>query len=173
MTADALGRVTPALDYAQMYRRHWPSLLRLAQSLVDDPSSAEDVVQSAFAALFAKQSTLQDADAASGYLYRCVINGARSVLRRRRTMRSRLHLVDERRDAPAADEPALRSAEIAAVRATLSTLPRRQREVLGLRFLCDLDDREIARVTGMSHANVRSSASRGLTALRAAWKGSS
>jgi RNA polymerase sigma factor (sigma-70 family) len=93
------------------------------------------------------------------------------VLRRRRTARARLHLIDDRRDAPAADEAALRNAEVAAVRAALRTLPRRQREVLGLRFLCDLDDLEISRVTGMSHSSVRSAASRGLSALRAARKG--
>jgi RNA polymerase sigma factor (sigma-70 family) len=163
--------VAPTLDYVQMYGRHWQPLLHLAQSLVDDPATAEDVVQESFAALFTKDATLRDDRAAVAYLRTCVVNGARSALRRRQTVRARLHLVHDTEYAPSADEPTLRNDERKAVRTTLSTLPRRQREVLGLRFLCDLDDREIAEVTGMSHANVRSAASRGLTALRAALEG--
>ena len=156
-----------------MYRQHWRPLLRLAQSLVDDPALAEDIVQESFAALFGKQSTLRDQGAAGGYLRSCVVNGARSALRRRRTVRARLHLVEDAEYAPAADERALLRDERAAVRTALSSLPRRQREVLGLRLLCDLDDSEIAEVTGMSHAHVRSAASRGLAALRAALEGTS
>lgn len=163
----------PALDYPQLYLRHWRPLLRLAQALVDDPATAEDVVQDSFAALFAAQGRLRDAGAAAGYLRTSVVNGARSALRRRRTVRARWHLLFDQQDAPAADEPALLDDARTAVRAALATLPRRQREVLGLRLLCDLDDREIAEVTGMSHAHVRSAASRGLTALRAALEGTS
>lgn len=70
-----------------------------------------------------------------GYLHSCVVNGARSALRRRRTVRSKLAILADGRDSPAADQQVLLSAEHARVRARLSSLPRRHREVLALRFL--------------------------------------
>ena len=160
-------------DYAQLYREQWRPLLRLAQSLVDDVASAEDVVQDAFAGLYRRADRLDGPDHAAGYLRVSVLNGARSALRRRRTVRLRSVSLHDDRVAPPADEPTLLSAEHDAVRAALRTLPRRQREVLSLRLLCDMDDIEISRATGMSHTHVRSAASRGLATLRAAMEGSS
>jgi RNA polymerase sigma factor (sigma-70 family) len=155
------------LDFADLYRSHWRPLLRVAQGLVDDVGCAEDVVQEAFAALYHKRLTLQDPAAAARYLRVCVINGARSVLRWRRTVRAHLAIVRSTDHEPGADQAALLSAEHSAVRETLSALPLRQREVLTLRFLSDLSDEEIARTTGMSAVSVRAAASRGLAALRA------
>jgi RNA polymerase sigma factor (sigma-70 family) len=156
------------LDFAALYRSQWRPMLRVAQGLVDDVNSAEDVVQEAFVALYRKRATLQDPAVAARYLRVSVINGARSVLRRRRTVRAHLSIVRATDHEPGADHEALLSAEQAAVRETLSALPLRQREVLTLRFVCDLNDEEIARTTGMSPASVRAAASRRLTALRAA-----
>jgi RNA polymerase sigma-70 factor (sigma-E family) len=159
-------RPAPGIDFAGLYAEHWRSLLRLAQGLVDDVASAEDIVQEAFAALYRNQSTLQEPAATTRYLRTCVLNGARSALRRRRTARAHLARVHTEDHEPGADERSLLTDEQERVRATLSALPGRQREVLTLRFLCELSDQEIAATTGMSPNNVRSAASRGLAALR-------
>jgi RNA polymerase sigma-70 factor (sigma-E family) len=49
----------------------------------------------------------------------------------------------------------------------LKALPKRQREVVVLRYFGDLSEREIARELGMAPGTVKSHASRGLAALRA------
>jgi RNA polymerase sigma factor (sigma-70 family) len=49
----------------------------------------------------------------------------------------------------------------------LGTLPRRQRQVVALRYFGDLSEREIAAELGMAPGSVKSHASRGLAALRA------
>src|SRR5437870_5934122 len=72
---------------AQLFRTHRLTMVRLAALLVDDRETAEDVVQDAFAALHRRWGSLSSDDAAIGYLRACVVNGARSVLRRRRTVR--------------------------------------------------------------------------------------
>ncbi|MDQ1740096.1 MAG: hypothetical protein QOE53_1748 [Pseudonocardiales bacterium] len=149
-----------------LYRIQWWPMLRLAQGLVDDVSSAEDVVQDAFAGLYRNSAVLADAGAAARYLRASVVNGSRSALRRRRTARAWLGQVRDGEHAPAADEPALRSADQELARRALAALPSRQREVLTLRFLADLTDSEIADATGMSAGHVRSAASRGLATLR-------
>lgn len=48
----------------------------------------------------------------------------------------------------------------------LATLPRRQREVLALRYYLDLPEREIARVLDISPGAVKTHASRAAAALR-------
>jgi RNA polymerase sigma factor (sigma-70 family) len=48
----------------------------------------------------------------------------------------------------------------------LSTLSKRQREVLVLRFLADLPEAEVARALGCSNGSVKVHAARGLAALR-------
>jgi RNA polymerase sigma-70 factor (sigma-E family) len=149
-----------------LYRTQWWPMIRLAQGLVDDVSSAEDVVQDAFAGLYRHSGALADPQAAVRYLRASVVNGARSALRRRRTVRSWLGQLREAEHAPAADERSMRSADQEAARRALAALPARQREVLTLRFLADLSDAEIADATGMSPGNVRSAASRGLATLR-------
>ncbi len=149
-----------------LYRAQWWPMLRLAQGLVDDVSSAEDVVQDAFAGLCRNPAALAEPGAAARYLRASVVNGARSALRRRRTVRTWLGQVRDGEHAPAADVTSLRSADEQVARQSLAALPRRQREVLTLRFLADLSDAEIADATGMSAGNVRSAASRGLATLR-------
>ena len=48
----------------------------------------------------------------------------------------------------------------------LGRLPRRQREVLTLRYYADLSEAQIADALGISAGSVKAHASRGLTALR-------
>jgi RNA polymerase sigma-70 factor (sigma-E family) len=160
-------------DFDELYRTQWWPMIRLAQGLVDDVSSAEDVVQDAFAGLYRSTATLAEPGAAVRYLRVSVVNGARSALRRRRTVRTWLGQRREDEHAPPADEPSLRSADQQAARRALAVLPARQREVLTLRFLADLSDSEIADATGMSPGHVRSAASRGLATLRATLGGHS
>lgn len=82
-----LPGATQAVGLAELYAAHRLALVRLAVLLVDDQASAEDVVQDAFAALARRSNGLRDPSAAVGYLRISVVNGSRSMLRRRRTVR--------------------------------------------------------------------------------------
>jgi RNA polymerase sigma factor (sigma-70 family) len=53
----------------------------------------------------------------------------------------------------------------------LADLPERQREVLVLRYWSELSETELSETLGVSKGTVKSSASRGLAALRAALSG--
>ena len=57
------------------------------------------------------------------------------------------------------------AAEHDAMMTALRALPRRQREVLVLRYYADLDVAEISGTLGISPSAVRSTATRGLAAL--------
>lgn len=147
-----------------LYRAHRMRLVRLALLLVDEPATAEDVVQEAFTGLHRHWGNLRDTTAAVGYLRTAVVNGSRSVLRRRKTARDYTppHPVNAR----SAESLAMLSSEHQAVVSALSQLPPRQREVLVLRYYGDMSEAEIAEVAGISKGTVKSTASRALDALQ-------
>jgi RNA polymerase sigma-70 factor (sigma-E family) len=148
---------------ADLYRDHRMRMVRLAVLLVDDPATAEDVVQEAFTGLHRHWSGLRDEAAAVGYLRAAVVNGSRSVLRRRRTARD--YVPPHQVNARSAESLAMLSAEHQAVVDALSALPPRQREVLVLRYYGGLSEAEIADATGISRGTVKSTASRALDAV--------
>ncbi|TCP54121.1 RNA polymerase sigma-70 factor (sigma-E family) [Tamaricihabitans halophyticus] len=159
----APSQPTP-LTLEDLYRAHRMRLIRLAILLVDEQATAEDVVQEAFAGLYRNWGKLRDGAAAVGYLRTAVVNGSRSVLRRRKTAReyNPPHQVNAR----SAESLAMLSAEHQAVVGALGQLPPRQREVLVLRYYGGLTEAEIAEATGISKGTVKSTASRALEALQ-------
>lgn len=164
MTDLAAGPVPTDRDEAlsALFTAHYAGLLRLAVLLVD-PATAEDVVQDAFARLYGRWRTLRDPDKALPYLRSCVLNGARSRLRSLRT--AARHAPPPGADTESAEDAALVHAEHDEVLAALDRLPRRQREVLVLRYYLDLAEADIARTLGISAGSVKQHASRGIAAL--------
>lgn len=152
------------LTLEDLYRQHRTRLVRLAILLVDEPATAEDVVQEAFTGLHRHWSGLRDEAAALGYLRTAVVNGSRSVLRRRKTARG--YVPPHQANARSAESLAMLTTEHQAVVAALGQLPPRQREVLVLRYYGGMSEAEIAAATGVSRGTVKSSASRALDALQ-------
>jgi RNA polymerase sigma-70 factor (sigma-E family) len=152
--ADAVG---------DLYRQHAVGLVRVALLLVGDQASAEDVVQEAFLGLYRNWPALNDHSRLVGYLRVSVVNGSRGVLRARK----RAWLSPVRHDPPvwSAEAAAMATEDRRAVLAAVARLPRRQREVLVLRYFAELADTEIASVLGVSRGTVVSTASRALGVL--------
>jgi RNA polymerase sigma-70 factor (sigma-E family) len=156
--------VEAPLTLEDLYRQHRMRLVRLAILLVDEPATAEDVVQEAFTGLHRHWSGLRDEAAALGYLRIAVVNGSRSVLRRRKTARG--YVPPHQANARSAESLVMLTAEYQAVVTALGQLPPRQREVLVLRYYGGMSEAEIAAATGVSRGTVKSSASRALDALQ-------
>jgi RNA polymerase sigma factor (sigma-70 family) len=160
--------VTPSFPQAAEGRRdrsraHATGLVRLALLLVGDQPSAEDVVHEAFLGLYRNWADLEDHGRLAGYLRVAVVNGSRGVLRARR----RAWLRPVRHELPvwSAEAAAMATEERRAVLAAVARLPRRQREVLALRYYAELADTEIAAALGVSRGTVVSTASRALSVL--------
>src|SRR6204780_2838610 len=104
---------------------HHLELVRLAVLIVGDLATAEDVVQDAFEQLHRRWRTLRKQSSALDYARSAVLNGSRSVLRRRSVARRREAQIvpSQRPDADAALVFEQRTELIEAFRA----LPRRQR----------------------------------------------
>lgn len=173
MNADVTtARLAPdgSAAISALYAEHALGLIRLAYIMLGSRPAAEDVVQEAFLGLYRHWSQLDDPSKALDYARSSVLNGCRSVLRRKRTAEldswQQLPVASAESEAVAADE----RREI--VRA-LRGLPDRQREVLVLRFYLDLPDDQIAAAMNIRQSTVRSAAHRGLAALRRELRGTS
>ncbi|MEU6731324.1 SigE family RNA polymerase sigma factor [Nonomuraea wenchangensis] len=147
----------------ELFLAHRLALVRLAFLLLGDQETAEDVAQDAFAEVYRRWSRLADRGQLLPYLRTAVVNGCRMVLRRRAIIgRFRGH-----REVPfwSAEAAALLGETRREVFLAVRALPRRQREVLVLRFYLDLSEAEIAQVMGVSRGTVKSTASRALKVL--------
>jgi RNA polymerase sigma-70 factor (sigma-E family) len=152
---------TPAEAVTALYRAHALGLIRLAVVMLGDRPAAEDVVQEAFCGLYRRWHSLSDTGKALSYVRSSVINGCRTVLRRRRRQGGLTG------DPPgeSAEAAALISEEHRQVLTAIRRLPTRQREALVLRFYLDLDEAEIAASMRISRGTVKFTTSRALAAL--------
>lgn len=149
-----------AASFDDVYRSSWLPMLRLATLLMGSRAEAEDVVQSAFVNLYRRWDTIADSVTLNAYIRATVVNGSRSAMRRRSiTTRAQpwrssdVDLVPE-------------SSEHGDVFHALHQLPRRQREVLVLRYWSDLSEEDTAKTLAISRGTVKSTASRALSALQ-------
>jgi RNA polymerase sigma-70 factor (sigma-E family) len=164
------GRTEARLDadeaVEQLYLAHWDQLVRLSVMLVHDQGTAEEIVQDALVAVHQRWDRLTDQERALAYLRQAVVNRSRSALRHRGVVQRYLARQTTPADVPGADSPVMRDSRRDLVLDALKKLPRRQREVLALRYYLELSEAEIAETLGISRGAVKSHASRGSAALR-------
>jgi RNA polymerase sigma-70 factor (sigma-E family) len=145
-----------------LYRAQAVGLIRLAYLMLGDRAAAEDVVQDAFCGLYRNWGRLADPSGALPYVRSSVLNGCRSVLRRRALGH---RVTTYQPPAGSAEAAVLSREERQEVLRAVRRLPDRQREALVLRFYLDLPEPEIARVMGIRPGTVRSATHRALKAL--------
>ena len=162
MVAVAVVSETGWDDVEQLYRAQREDLVRLAGLLLDEPGACEEVVQDAFVALHLHRGGVAP-DRVPAYLRSSVLNAARSRLRRRRVAERLGRLRPG--SPPTPEDEAVLGDRRAAVVAAVRHLPRRQQEVVVLRYWLDLSEAEIASTLGISAGSVKTHASRALAAV--------
>jgi len=153
-----------AAEFSEFAHSRWRGLVRLGYAVTGDRDLAQDLAQTALANAYASWPRVRKADDPDAYLRRIVLNAHRGSFRKRRvTERLTEYPPDTLVPVP---DPASQHGDRATVIAALGTLPRRQREVLVLRYWLDLTEAQTAATLGCSVGNVKSLASRGLSKLR-------
>jgi len=163
MRARAGGR-DGAAAVTELFREHHLELVRLALIMVGDLATAEDVVQDAFERLHRGWPGLRQPSSGLAYVRSSVLNGCRSVHRRAAVARKHAPRLAGSA-APGVPDAASAADDRGEIAAALRRLPRRQREVLVLRYYLDLDVAEIAGTLRIGRSSVRAAAARGLAAL--------
>jgi RNA polymerase sigma-70 factor (sigma-E family) len=137
-------------------------LVRLASQLLDDVPTCEEVVQDAFVKMQTAKRTPEPGKEAA-YLRSIVMNGARSQMRKR--MVRRRHRSEEPMAAPSAEHGTMNREDREQILEAVRKLPRRQGEVLVLRYFSDLSEAEIAETLDISLGSVKTHTKRGLANL--------
>jgi RNA polymerase sigma-70 factor (sigma-E family) len=165
--AGAPGQQAGSAEQAvtELYQAHALGMIRLAHIMLGDQQSAEDVVQEAFCGLYRRWSGLSDPRNAVHYVRSSVLNGCRSVLRRRTSSQASRALLGQQLTVISAESAVLTGEERRAVMVALRRLPSRQREALVLRFYLDLSAEDAAITMGISPSSVRSATHRALATL--------
>ena len=150
---------TPPFDDA------FPALFRdayrVAYRLLGDRSEAEDVAQEACARTYSRWSSVYDH--CTPWCVRVASNLALDQLRARtRAIRRNERL----QSATATSTIATAIDDRLDLSNALAALPRRQRDVVVLRYLGDLSEQQTATVLGVSVGSVKTHGSRGLAKLR-------
>ncbi|MFT7838115.1 SigE family RNA polymerase sigma factor [Saccharothrix sp. BKS2] len=148
--------------------RRW--LVRQAYALCRDSYEAEDLAQSAFVKVYQRWCSFERHSELRGYL-KSVLHSVFIDSRRRAAARRELlgdAIPEELAGTPVEPDPV---GAHGPVLQSLGRLPRRQRQVIFLRFWLDLDTVETSRVLGCTPGSVTSQTSRGLARLRAVLTG--
>jgi RNA polymerase sigma-70 factor (sigma-E family) len=152
---------SPTGQVTALYQAYATGLVRLAMLMLADQQAAEDVVQDAFLGLYRRWGSLADQGKALTYVRSSVLNGCRTVLRKR-SRRLPPHLEP---DAESAEAFAILGEEHREVLAALRRLPARQREAVVLRHCLGLSEDEAAQAMKISRGTVKSASSRGIASL--------
>lgn len=155
---------TQHLDFAEFYRSSRDECLRTVLVVVGDLDSAQEIVAEAFARACASWRTLCGHPAPAAWVVRTALNVNVSQWRRRR------------REVPVPDPGMVAGLPEAAavaqdpvdprIMAVLARLPARQRQVIALRLILDLDTGSTARLLGIRPNTVMTHMASALAALR-------
>jgi RNA polymerase sigma factor (sigma-70 family) len=134
----------------------FPQAARLAYRVLGHRAAAEDVAAEALARALANWSRVATLPYRDAWVLRVAVNLAVDAARRKKPELQPATPLD------AAEAATLR----VALACALGSLPRRQREAIGLRYLTGMSDAEVARTLGISEGTVRTHVRRGLRTLR-------
>ena len=154
LTTTHSGPVT----FKEAYPRLFGDAYRVAYRLLGERADAEDAAAETCARAYSRWSSI--CGYAEPWCVRVSGNLALDVLRRRSRAIRATH------ERPPARNEIDASTDRLDLYAAVSALPRRQREVVVLRFLGDQSEEQTAALLGMSVGSVKTHGSRGLAHLR-------
>ena len=143
--------------FRAVFNRSFPAAEHVAYRITGDAGVAQELAAEALTRLFVRWPRLVGQDHVDAWVLRVVTNLAIGVVRKRRPPPS----VDDARSS-GEDQVVLRIALAEA----LARLPRRQRQVVVLRYLSDLSEADVATALGVSAGSVKTHLHRGLASLR-------
>jgi RNA polymerase sigma factor (sigma-70 family) len=152
------------LDFAEFYRSAADECLRAVLVSVGDQDTARELVDEAFARAWASWRTVSRHPAPKAWVVRTALNASISRWRR------------HRREVPMPDPGQVADLHAAGgtsaslvdpqIMAALMRLPARQRQVVALRLILDLDTASTAEILAIAPGTVMAHLGRAMTALR-------
>ncbi|MEA2440811.1 MAG: hypothetical protein QOH76_2235 [Thermoleophilaceae bacterium] len=155
-------------QFEALYERTFPRVYAYVASLLRDRSAAEEVTAQAFERAYRKRKSYKSGrGSAEAWLFGIARHAALDELRRLKR-RAPLEADPEDMSALAPEDHAEGVVRRETVRAALTTLEPRERDLVALKFQAGLSNGEIARVLAMSESNVGTKLHRAMEKLRRA-----
>ena len=152
----------------RLYEKYKNDLLKLAVALVNDVSTAEDVVQDVFVNFAQSAAEIQPSGNLKKYLVTCVANRIRNLKRDRQ--RHEASGIDNSdcliSDLERPEQWAILSEELQLLSNAMAQIPYEQREVVTLYMQGDMTFRQIAKVRNVSVNTIQGRYRYGLNKLR-------
>ena len=152
----------------RIYEKYRDDLVRIAAGLLNDVSTAEDVVQNVFLMLVHSAGKYEIRKSLQGYLTSCVVNKIRNLNRTKSTQEP-LSLDDVEpavSDSKAPDQCVVCDEEFQHLYKAMTQLPYEQKEAVILHIQGRMKFKEIAKLQGTSIKTTLSRYSYGLDKLR-------
>lgn len=154
-------RAEDTQEYVEFVSARLARWHRAAFLLCGDEHRADDLVQTTVTKLYVHWKRASAADNLDGYVHRMLV---RAFIDERRMAWSKVWLMSATPDRHGSSDTGVEDRDLV-VRA-LDELPKGQRTVLVMRFLCDMPVEEVAAAMRCSTGNVKAQTSRGLATLR-------
>jgi RNA polymerase sigma factor (sigma-70 family) len=155
------------VSFDELYQQYYERVLAYMRFRTGSTDAAEDLVAQVFERAVSHLDDLQSPGAVGAWLFRIARNCAADYFRRYRVMVSLDTLVDGNHPRECSPEEELVAREERMLLLNqLNRLSEREREVIGLKFVASLQNREIARVLHMPEGTVGSLLHRALSRLR-------
>ena len=156
----------------RIYQKYRDYLLTLAMALLNDATTAEDIVHDVFVSFAQSGARFRLYGSLRAYLATCVVNRVRDLMRARK--RQRIGLAEEmppESDFDPPEERLLSDERSRLVAQALAQLPDEQREVIALHLSGQLKLREIAQLQNVPLTTVRGRYRHGIERLRSILNG--
>lgn len=148
------------MSFEECFEALFTRAYHVAFRILGHSGEAEDAAAEAMARTLRSWRRVRSMQSPEAWVVRVTTNLAIDVVRRRKWVGQ---------ESPGRSEAAARADDAdtrLALRELLQSLPRRQRDVLALRYLADLSEADTATVLGIAPGTVKRHANRGISRLR-------
>lgn len=161
--------------FEELVNRHQTLVLGFSVRYLNDSSLGRDVAQDVFLSIWAQRQKYQARGQFRAYLLKVTVNRCRYFARQRQYQKKKHHAVQQesRAEVESGQLPlaqVLETEKTRIIRAKLTLLPEKTRNIIILRYVNDLSLEEISTIAQMPLGTVKSHIFRGIERLSRLWK---
>lgn len=160
----------PASEFSDLYNDYFPKVFAYVYGRVQDKEVSLDIVSDVFEKAFIKKKSLRSPESFGSWLFTIARNEVSSHWRKEkpaaRAAQEAAFENDLHHQPRGPEEAILHRERLDALSLLVRALPRREQEIIALKFDAELTNREIAQVLSTSEVNVRVTIFRALRKLR-------
>jgi RNA polymerase sigma-70 factor (ECF subfamily) len=157
-------------EFAELYDQYFPKVFAYVYGRVQDKEVSLDIVSDVFEKAYIKQKSLRSADSFGSWLFTIARNEVSSHWRKEKpavkAAQEAAWETEIHRQPRGPEDTLLHKERLSALSELVKQLPKREQEIIALKFDAELTNREIAHVLSTSEVNVRVTIFRALRKLR-------